>query len=87
MSVKTETKNNQPEDWHKADIIAALHKKGWSIRQLAFFHGYKNPSTLSQALHRPFPKGEKIIAAALDEKPENIWGARFFVRNQKKVYG
>ncbi len=28
------------KDWHRADIIAALHKAGWSLRQLSLKHGY-----------------------------------------------
>lgn len=83
MNVLNKEKNNQ-RDWHRADIIAALHKKGWSIRQLAFKHGYAGSSSLSQALYRPFPKGERIIANAIGIPPEQIWPTRFQERKLKE---
>lgn len=90
MSVNNNQKNNNHKsDWHRADIIAALHKSGWSLRQLAFFHGYPCPSTLSQALNRPFPKGERLIANAIGVDPEEIWPTRFQTRRERKkrIYG
>jgi hypothetical protein len=35
MSKKMTQKNpqtHQDHDWHRADIVAALHKRGWSLR-------------------------------------------------------
>lgn len=44
--------NNTPsEDWHRADIVAALRKAGWSLRRLSRYHGYEAGS-LGQALKR-----------------------------------
>lgn len=83
MNVLNKEKNNQ-RDWHRADIIAALHKNGWSIRQLAFKYGYAGSSSLSQALYRPFPKGERIIANAIGIPPEQIWPTRFQERKLKE---
>ncbi|HDH0770440.1 helix-turn-helix domain-containing protein [Klebsiella pneumoniae] len=71
-------------DWHRADIIAALHKCGWSVRQLAFSHGYKSGAVLKSALDRPWPKGEKIIADALGIPPDEIWPERYRQRRLKK---
>ncbi|WP_318363131.1 helix-turn-helix transcriptional regulator [Enterobacter sp.] len=64
-------------DWHKADILAALHKKGISMAALSREHGLSS-STLANALTRPWPKGELIIADALGQKPETIWPDRYF---------
>lgn len=72
------------EDWHRADIIAALHKKGWSLRQLSLQHGYSQSSTLKNALDRPWLKGERIIAEAIGLPAEEIWAGRFAHRNNKK---
>ncbi|MDG6895073.1 helix-turn-helix domain-containing protein [Volucribacter amazonae] len=83
MSTLTQTKKTA-EDWHRADIIAALHKKGWSLRQLSLKHGYSQASTLKNALDRPWLKGEKIIAEAIGIPPEEIWAERFAHRNNKK---
>lgn len=71
-------------DWHRADIKAALSKKGWSLRQLSLHHGYSNGSTLKNALDRPWKKGERLIAEAIGVPPEEIWAARYAERNLKK---
>lgn len=53
---------NSKKDWHPADIIAALKKKG---------------TTLSNALFRPWTKGELIIANALGVEAKRIWPSRY----------
>ena len=75
---------NKPEvqDWHRADIVAALKKEGWSVAALAREAGLKE-STLYTALSRPYPNGEKIIARALGMPPEHIWAKRYAERNFK----
>ena len=83
MSTVTETKKTA-NDWHRADIIAALHKAGWSLRQLSLQHGYSQASTLKNALDRPWKKGERIIADAIGVEPEEIWAERYAKRNLKK---
>lgn len=71
-----------PVDWHRADIVAALKRKGWSVASLSREMGLAN-STLYTALIRPYPKGEQIIANALGMKPEEIWAKRYAERNFK----
>lgn len=68
------------QNWHNADIIAALHKKGFSLRQLSIRSGL-NPTTLRSALDRPYPKAEKIIAKALGLSVSDIWPEREQKRN------
>jgi Ner family transcriptional regulator len=63
-------------DWHTADIIAALRKKGTSLAAESRRHGLSS-STLANALTRPWPKGELIIATALDTHPWVIWPSRY----------
>ncbi len=43
-------------DWHPADIIAGLKKRGTSLSAISREAGLAS-STLSNALHRPWPKG------------------------------
>lgn len=75
---KTKQPKKQPFlDWHRADIVAALHKSGTSLRKLAKLHKYASPTTLGQALNRPWPKGEKIIADAIGVHPSEIWPSRY----------
>lgn len=64
------------DDWHPADIIAALKKRGTNLSALSRESGLAS-STLSNALRRPWPKGELLIAAALDARPEQIWPTRY----------
>ncbi|AGE87751.1 helix-turn-helix domain-containing protein [Cronobacter sakazakii] len=64
-------------DWHPADIIAALRKKGTSLAALSRASGL-GFSTLANALTRPWPKGEYLIAEALDVHPSIIWPSRYF---------
>ena len=64
-------------DWHHADIIAALHKKRLSLAALSRVAGLSS-STLANALVRPWPKGEWIIAAAVGVHPAEIWPGRYY---------
>ncbi|MGR6871211.1 helix-turn-helix domain-containing protein [Pseudomonas sp. HK3] len=69
--------SNNKEDMHPADVMAALKKNGFSMTEVARRAGYKYPGTLRQALYRPFPKGQRIIAAAMQMKPEDVWPSRY----------
>lgn len=70
-------------DWHRADIKAALEKRGWSLRRLSAHHGYAAGSILL-ALQRPWPRAEKIIAAAIGFKPQQIWPSRYHANGTPK---
>lgn len=74
--------DDAPKDWHRADIVAALKKAGWSVAALSREAGY-DKATLYTALLRPYPNAEKIIAQALDKKPEEIWPERYAARTFK----
>lgn len=71
-----ERKEVMPADWHRIDIVAALHKRGVTMRGLSENAGLK-PDTLKNALHRSYPKGERIIADALGMEPATIWPSRY----------
>ena len=58
-------KKTSPKDWHRADIVAELRKAGWSLRRLSEHHNYASPTTLTTALERAWPKGERLIASAI----------------------
>ncbi|NWK80330.1 helix-turn-helix transcriptional regulator [Aquitalea sp. LB_tupeE] len=80
MNAPNEPKKTTPhEDWHRADIYAALRKKGWSLRQLSLTFGLSQ-NTLRTALDRPWPKAERIIAATIEVPPETIWPSRYAAR-------
>lgn len=65
------------KDWHPADIIAALHKKGTSLAAVSRCAGL-SPSTLANALSRPWPKGEWLISQAISVHPSEIWPSRYY---------
>lgn len=68
------------KDWHRADIKAAVHKRGLTFTELSRRAGYLSADTCSQALHRSYPKAERIIAAAIGVPPEDIWPTRYAAR-------
>lgn len=63
-------------DWHKADIICGLWKLGTSVQKLSRENKYKG-NGLEQAIRRPWPKGERIIAEALGLTPQQVWPSRY----------
>jgi len=65
-----------PQDWHPADIIAALWKRRMSLRRLSRLSGFAGDS-LKMAVRRPWPKAEKIIADFLGVAPQAIWPSRY----------
>lgn len=70
------TKKTASKDWHRADIIAAVRKTGTNLSKLArdnhLFH-----TALNNALNRPYPRYERIIAEHLGLKPQDIWPSRY----------
>lgn len=65
-----------PSGWHSADIIAGLKKRGTSLSALSRQAGLAS-STLANALTRRWPKGERMLAEALDVTPEQIWPSHY----------
>lgn len=71
-------------DWHSADIIAALRKKGTSLSRVSR-EAKLGSSTLANALTRPWPKGELLIASAIGVEPSTIWPSRYFDADGKPI--
>ncbi|TKI08583.1 helix-turn-helix domain-containing protein [Martelella alba] len=68
--------SERKDDWHPADIIAALRKRGTSLAAVSRAAGLSS-STLANALSRPWPKGEWLIADRLEIHPAEIWPSRY----------
>ncbi|WP_036771219.1 cell morphology transcriptional regulator XreR2 [Photorhabdus australis] len=64
------------QDWHPADIIAELKKRGTSLAAVSRKAGLAS-STLANTLQRRWPKGQQLIADALDRDPAEIWPSRY----------
>lgn len=71
-------------DWHAADIIAALRKKGTSMAAVSREAGLAS-STLSNALIRPWPRGELLIATAIGVDASEIWPSRYFDKQGMRI--
>ncbi|WP_339426532.1 helix-turn-helix transcriptional regulator [Photorhabdus heterorhabditis] len=68
-------KANLNQDWHPAEIICELKKRGTTLSAVSRKAGLAS-STLSNALHRSWPKGEILIAVELGLDPSDIWPSR-----------
>jgi Ner family transcriptional regulator len=66
----------QKVDWHPADVLAALKKRGKTLAGLSQAHGY-HATAAGKALKKPWPALEALIAAALDLAPQDIWPSRY----------
>lgn len=77
MAALPSPKKASPKDWHRIEVVAALHMKGLSLRQLAFLNGYTNGASLTSVLRRPYPLAEALIAEALGIEPSVIWPSRY----------
>lgn len=77
MTHPATVKKASHQDWHWKDVLVALHKAGWSLRQLGLASGYADGNTLGEAARRPLPKMERIIAEAIGVAPSTIWPSRY----------
>ncbi|ACT06367.1 transcriptional regulator [Dickeya dianthicola] len=75
---------NQRMDWHPADIIAALRKRNTTLAAVSRAAGLSS-STLANALIRPWPKGERLIADALGIQASEIWPNRYFDSQGRRI--
>lgn len=72
------SRNDPPgQDWHPADIKAALEKAGWTLRRLGKALGYTDHSALARALYQAAPVAELIIATTIEKNPKEIWPSRY----------
>ena len=78
MATAPSLKKPAPKDWHWKDVLAALHKRGWSLRQVGIEEGYPDGAALGEVARRPYPKAEAILASyAGVDHPMEIWPSRY----------
>ena len=63
-------------NWHPADILAAVQKRGRDLASIARASGIA-PRTVSKALQEPCYTGEKAIADFLGKPAHEIWPNRY----------
>lgn len=76
MTTLKSPKKPDPQDWHKADIKAAIEKAGYTLRELARRHAVSR-TYFAEALHRPLPKAQAILAEVIGVPPQTIWPSRY----------
>lgn len=74
VGMRTNSTTAAQEDWHPADVLAALRKRNLSLRQLALKHEYTH---IDKVLTAPWLAAEQIVAKALGLPPEQIWPSRY----------
>jgi len=72
------------DDWHPADIVASMRKRGTPLAAVSRAAGLSS-STLANALTRPWPKGEWLIANILEVHPSKIWPSRYIDPETKRL--
>lgn len=78
MQLKKPVEQRELQDWHWADVLAALRKRGWSLRQVGEAEGYATGNTLGITARRPYPKAEATLARYLGiSHPMLIWPSRY----------
>ena len=63
-------------DWHPADVLAALKKRGQSLAGLSVANGY-HPTAAGKALKQPWPAMERLLARAIGVTPQEMWPSRY----------
>lgn len=71
------TKKTSREDWHPADIVAALHKRGYTLRDIARAEGLNDSSTLSKAMVQSYPAGERRLAKYAGVPVQEMFPTRY----------
>ena len=87
MNKSKSGKKASQKDWHRAEILCALRMKDWTLASLSKHHGYASRTTLGHALHRPWPKGERLIAEAIGVAVETIWPTRYCADSNARTNG
>lgn len=83
----TPAKKASRQDWHPADIKAALHKRGITLAGIAEAYGLTSSSTLSATFTKSYPANEKRIADALGLHPKDIWPSRYYESGEPRPRG
>ncbi|UCQ36766.1 helix-turn-helix domain-containing protein [Edwardsiella piscicida] len=76
--------NASTENWHRADILAAIKKRGGTLAQLSRDNGL-HERTLYNVLERHWPKGEKIVSDFIGVPVSTIWPERYKQLNINEI--
>lgn len=71
------SKKASPKDWHPADILAALRKRGYSLRDIARAEGLSDSTVLSRALTHSYPANELRLAKYAGVPVQEMFPTRY----------
>lgn len=83
MKTARSPKKASQKDWHPADIVAALHRRGLTLRKIAVTHGVTHTS-INKALRQRCAPSEKRIADAIGVAAQQIWPSRYHPDGTRK---
>lgn len=75
--MKNTLKNQPRQDWHPADIKAALAKADYTFADIAREYGYTALNSPNSVLHKPWSHMERIVATIIGVRPAEIWPSRY----------
>ena len=64
MNANNGNESDGTMDWHSADVLAALKKRGQSLAGLSATNGY-HLTAAGKALKQPWPAMEQLLAAVI----------------------
>lgn len=70
-------------NWTRTTILFKLRERGLNAARMATDIGLTR-STFYSAMERPYPRVQKLIAAALDERVQDIW-PQFYDRSGNRI--
>lgn len=76
METTRRPKKASHQDWHPADIVAALHKRGLTLRKVAEQYDVTPPAVIKALRERNLPS-ERRIAEAIGIPAQQIWPSRY----------
>lgn len=86
MDTTKPPKKASHQDWHPADVVAALRKSNGitSLRKLAEHHGVSHRAVTKALYERNLPS-ERRIAEAIGIAPQQIWPSRYHADGSRIV--
>jgi len=76
LTGKDNKMSDKNQNWHQADIKAAIEKAGLNMSQLSRNSGLAE-GTLRNVFKLRYPKAQRIIGDAIGVDPKVIWPSRY----------
>ena len=85
MRQTSPTPADKLKGWHRADIIAAVNKRGFGLTTLAYKVGV-SPTSMKGCVHKPHPTANRALAKFLGVHVHELW-PDWFDREGKRIPG